>query len=81
MKDVPSSCSKCGGNLAQGFSAQFIPCSIYAIVDYWVAGEPQKTWRGAKLPRGKDQYIPIAHFRCTNCGFLESYASPEFAMK
>jgi hypothetical protein len=78
MKELPSGCSKCGGKLVQGFSVEYI--IGYGMVGSWLEGEPKKSWQGAKVPP-PDQCIPIAHFRCKDCGFLESYARPEFAMK
>ena len=32
---------------------------------------------GAEVP--KDKCVPVGPFRCSACGFLESYARPEFA--
>ena len=45
-----------------------------AAVPNWVGGEPERSiWSGIKL-RGKEQ-IPVATYRCRQCGYLESYAS------
>ena len=39
----------------------------------WVEGEPQYSiWTGLKL-RGKER-LPVTTYRCSRCGFLESYA-------
>ncbi len=44
------------------------------------AGAPQKSfWAGTKLPEEKQ--IPVGTFRCSRCGFLESYARPEFSAR
>ena len=49
-------------------------------VSHWAAGPPLKSfWLGTKLPEGK--LFPIGTWRCTSCGYLESYAKPEFAAK
>jgi hypothetical protein len=32
-----------------------------------------------KVPQ--DKIVPVRIFRCSACGFLESYARPEFAAK
>lgn len=46
-------------------------------VSAWVEGPPEKSfWTGTKVPAEKR--IPIGTFRCPKCGFLESYARPEF---
>jgi hypothetical protein len=53
------------------------------IVSTWDEGAPEKVgWlfrQVRKAPREK--CIPIGIFRCSACGFLESYARPEFAAK
>ena len=47
-------------------------------VSTWVEGAPQKSWFGsAEVP--KEKCVPVGTFRCSACGFLESYARPEFA--
>jgi hypothetical protein len=47
-------------------------------VSEWVRGSPEKSfWTTTKAPAG--DRIPIGTFRCTSCGFLESYARPGFA--
>jgi hypothetical protein len=52
-------------------------------VSHWAEGAPEKkwpyierSWAGAKLP---EEVIPIGTFRCSSCGFLESYARDEFS--
>jgi hypothetical protein len=76
MSVGPSRCPKCNGEMAQGF--------IFEIdgpmrkVSTWVEGPPEKSWFGsAKVPAGR--CVPVGTFRCSGCGFLESYARPEFA--
>jgi hypothetical protein len=82
MNDVSSTCSKCGGNLVQGFSMEYMT-GDHGMIGQWIEGEPTKSWLGLGGVKGKSggQYFPIAHFRCAACGFLESYARPEFAMQ
>lgn len=47
------------------------------IVNHWSAGQPKKSfWTGTKL--SEEKQIPIGTFRCKNCGYLESFARPEF---
>ena len=41
--------------------------------DIWIAGKPERSWLlGLKL-KGKATY-EITTFRCTACGYLDSYA-------
>jgi hypothetical protein len=43
------------------------------LVSNWVEGAPEKSfWTGSKAPT--DKCTPVGTFRCTGCGFLESYA-------
>jgi hypothetical protein len=45
-----------------------------ARVSKWVEGAPEKSfWTGTKT-NGKKQ-LPVATYRCSGCGYLESYAS------
>ena len=40
----------------------------------WTEGEPKKSiWTGIKVPR--EACHPITTYRCTKCGYLESYAT------
>ena len=79
MTSAPDRCHKCGGEMGHGF----IPGN-YAhegrVVGTWAPGEPRRSfWSGTKPPDGPE--IPIATFRCASCGFLESYARPEYAAR
>jgi hypothetical protein len=50
------------------------------VVITWVEGAPEKSWLGSvKVPNEK--CIPVGTFRCSECGFLESYARPKFGAK
>jgi hypothetical protein len=43
----------------------------------WASGQPKKSFFfGIKLFEVKQ--IPIGTFRCKDCGYLESFARPEF---
>jgi hypothetical protein len=43
------------------------------LVASWIAGKPEKSrWTGLKT-RGKP-HLEIQTFRCSKCGYLESYA-------
>jgi hypothetical protein len=68
-------CPKCQGDMVQGFVADF--AAAQTVVSTWVEGPPEKSvWYGTKVPQAK--CIPIGTFRCVACGYLESYARPEF---
>jgi hypothetical protein len=71
-------CLKCSGDIVRGF---IVDLSFPQIaVSHWVEGPPQKSLvSGTKVPA--DKAMPTATFRCTKCGYLESYASPEFGAK
>lgn len=69
-------CPKCESGMEQGFVLD----NTYGarIVSQWAAGPPLKSfWAGTKLP--DEKLIPIGTYRCSSCGFLESYAREEFA--
>ncbi len=68
-------CPKCDGKMKQGF----VMDNTYGgrVVSHWAAGHPQRSFfMGTKLP--EEDQIPVGVFRCEECGFLESYARPEF---
>ena len=74
-------CPKCNGVMVQGFIADF-QGSKFCRVSNWVEGAPGKpTWFGTCVPAPAEKCIPVGTFRCSVCGFLESYAHPEFAAK
>jgi len=64
-------CPKCSGEMEEGFVAD----NTYGAVlpSQWVEGEPEMSfWTGART-KGKVQ-VRITTYRCTQCGYLESYA-------
>ena len=73
-------CPKCNGVMVQGFIIDFYG-SKFSRVSNWVEGAPGKSsWFGS-VPAPAEKRIPVGTFRCSVCGFLESYAHPEFAAK
>jgi hypothetical protein len=73
MSAEPTRCSKCNGEMVQGFLFE----SEGHKLTTWVEGAPEKSWwGGATVP--KEKCVPVGTFRCLVCGFLESYARPEF---
>jgi len=76
MANPPQTCAKCGGKMKQGFVVDHSRAAIF--VSHWVAGAPEKSfWTRTKVSRRGQ--VPIGTFRCSSCGFLESYARDEFA--
>jgi hypothetical protein len=64
--------------MEQGFVFDY--ASGARLVSQWAAGAPLKSfWVGTKLP--EEKLVPIGTYRCSACGFLESYARQEFAAK
>ena len=50
------------------------------LVSSWVEGAPEKAlWRGTAASDA--DHVPVGTFRCSACGFLESYARDDFAAK
>lgn len=64
-----NTCPKCGGSMAEGFVLS--ERQGMRAVSSWSEGAPQETWFGIKL---KGKPIKVQTWRCTRCGFLESYA-------
>ena len=77
MSTEQTRCPRCGGRMTQGFVVDFHQGGLRRVSS-WVEGAPQKSfWHGTTAPDLKG--IPIGTFRCEACGFLESFARPEFA--
>ena len=81
MSSGTNRCPKCNGEMVQGFT-----CGREGpnrVVSTWVEGAPEKVGRLFRQVRKvpEDKCIPVGIFRCSACGFLESYARPEFAAK
>jgi predicted nucleic-acid-binding Zn-ribbon protein len=65
-------CPKCSGRMEEGFVLD--RTSRANLQSTWVGGLPAKSfWTGLKL-KGLAT-IPVTTFRCSGCGYLESYAS------
>ena len=68
-------CPKCQGLMEEGFIIDRGDYNV-GMVNTWVEGEPVKSfWSGIKV-KNKQQFL-VKTFRCSNCGFLESYAVDE----
>ncbi len=69
-------CGKCGGEMERGFMVD----NTYAGVarPQWAEGEiDYSVWMGVKM--GKRERFTVNTYRCSKCGYLESYAMPEAA--
>ena len=78
-------CPKCNGLMVQGWISDLIGDDRRRVSN-WVEGAPSKpSWFsrffGTGVPAPAEKRIPVGTFRCSVCGFLESYAHPEFAAK
>ena len=73
-------CPKCNGVMVQGFIVDWQGAK-FCRVSNWVEGAPGKSrWFGTVLAPA-EKCIPVGTFPCSVCGYLESYARPEFAAK
>ena len=54
----------------------FIPDVAYGAVllGSWAEGTPEKGWTGSVKMKGRRK-LDIITYRCTSCGYLESYAN------
>ena len=72
-------CSRCSGEMVQGSIFDREADGRRHVIN-WVEGPPHKAfWTVTRVP--KEGGVPVGTFRCSVCGFLESYAHPEFAAK
>ena len=62
---------KCGAKMEEGFILDNAHGG--RLQSEWVEGEPERSvWTGIKL-KGRE-HLPVTTFRCSRCGYLESYA-------
>jgi hypothetical protein len=73
---VMADCPKCNAAMVQGFIVDRNHGGS-RTVSSWVEGAPKKAfWSNTNAPEEKQ--VPIGTFRCSGCGYLESFASREF---
>ena len=72
MSDTTVRCPRCDGIMEEGFLLD----STYGAVlqARWVEGPAVRRWWGSVQRRGRREYKVMA-WRCTDCGYLESYAN------
>jgi len=64
-------CPKCNGEMEDGFVADRIDSG--QVQQKWVEGQPQQSfWTGLKI--SDKRRFKVVSYRCTQCGFIESYA-------
>jgi hypothetical protein len=74
LPEHPQICPKCKGQMDRGFIVDNSHLGLG--VSQWTQGQPKWSfWTGIKKPK---EQIPTGTFRCSVCGYLESYARPEF---
>ena len=79
MSAEPTRCPKCNGEMVQGFIFDREDGGLRRVSN-WVEGAPEKYfWTVTRVP--VEKCVPVGTFRCSVCGFLESYARLEFAVK
>jgi predicted nucleic-acid-binding Zn-ribbon protein len=73
MSERELMCPKCGQVMEPGFVLDRGPGGV--AQESWVDGAPvPSNWTGLKVKA--HQLVPVTTYRCTGCGYLESYASP-----
>lgn len=68
---MAKSCPKCSRAMEQGF---VVDQGDYGsrTASKWHGGEPNQRWWGLKTDKGSMREVRT--WRCTSCGYLESYA-------
>jgi hypothetical protein len=71
MTDRLPECPKCGRRMEPGYVLDVTHGAL--AQSSWVEGAPERSiWTGLKL-KGHER-LPVTTYRCTGCGYLESYA-------
>jgi hypothetical protein len=73
-------CPKCNSPMTRGYSVDIGSGTTAGMdhVERWVPGRAVKSVLAILRPRNA---LSVATFRCESCGYLESYARPEFESK
>lgn len=78
MDEKPLRCARCNGEMEQGFIVDTTHGGHF--VSRWMRGAPKKSFIFV-TQIDKNECIPIGTYRCKACGYLESYAQPDFDAK
>jgi hypothetical protein len=74
MTARPEECPRCRGSMQEGFTVDRGHGDRRRI-PAWTAGPPEKSWFLGIRTKGRESY-PVTTYRCSRCGYLESYARP-----
>ena len=73
MVDVQHmTCPKCQGNMARGFITE---AGGVTTVTEWIEGLRENATLAGKPEESR---FYVGTYRCSSCGYLDSYARPEF---
>ena len=82
MSEAILKCPKCDAEMEHGYQTDFAHAAVF--MSQWAKGSPAKPWMNLsgysaviKTPSAIS-LIPVRTYRCTSCGYLESYARKEF---
>jgi DNA-directed RNA polymerase subunit M/transcription elongation factor TFIIS len=71
LSAASKTCPKCGRRMEEGFTIDKGDYSV-PTVGSWHRGKPKKSFWGLKT--SKADRLEVEVWRCTGCGYLESYA-------
>jgi hypothetical protein len=72
MTERALNCLRCQATMEAGFIVDKVHDNVRGLAE-WVEGEPERSfWTGLKT-KGHEKYF-VRTYRCTRCGYLESYA-------
>ena len=71
MAEVAIICPKCEKEMRAGFVPDHSDGRV--LEGRWFEGRFETRWFGLRL-RSKKPSVPVTTYRCTSCGYLESYA-------
>lgn len=72
MLTAPTECLRCKGPMEQGLIIDKADLNVPNAPE-WIDGPTEKSFLGGLKTRGHTK-LRVVTFRCTNCGYLESYA-------
>ena len=67
-------CSKCSGTLERGFMIDREHMSFEGEAK-WASGEPRRHILRWSSVESSERKLSVTTYRCTKCGYLESYAT------